>query len=326
MTEETTPTTIGGALSAAAAEMEAEEPQDDTAVETAPETEVVDKTAAEETETELETAPETAPETTPQDDTDTFQLTPEERAAIKGNPTLEKLRKALHKSYTTKTQENAEALRLAEAFKKDPDGVIEAAARFRGYKLDRGGDARPAPPPVADVSEKARSAAAEKIEKLFGPEAGPVVREVFEEFAKSVVTGTIQPLQATLANEVQIREVNRMVSEEGAFKSKHRNELTQEIEAEMVSLGTSGAFVPGPNQTPGEYLESLYEIVSARRVKAKGSADIAARIQKNKREAEPTRGVSSRGNVMRASKVSEARSLSEAFKMANDELEREGFR
>lgn len=246
-------------------------------------------------------------------------LSADEIAAIKADPSLNKLRKSLMRGYSTKTAEHNQLVQLGLAYKRDPQGVAKAIAESVGLTLAPAA-AAPAAPAAVDPGTE--------LEQLFGPQIGPKVRAVFDKWAEARIGPRVAPLEQTLGQVTAQSEAARMYGEEQAFKARHKD-VTPLIEKEIVALGSSGKIVPG-NMTPSEYLDTLYDVVMARRARqsAKGAAGLATKkladkIAANRRDREPA-GVSGRGGaVKKVSRVSEAKSISEALDIAMAELESE---
>lgn len=259
------------------------------------------------------------------DEPDAFDsLTPEEIAAIKADPTLNKLRKSLMRGYTTKTQEHAQLVQLGQAYRQNPAGVLKAIADNLGFQIL---------PPGQQPQVQAQQAAppqdpGQDLENLFGPQIGPKVRAVFEKWAETRIGAAVGPVQQTVGQVVSTSEQARMFSEEQAFKARHKD-VNPQIEQEIVALGNSGKIVPG-DMSPAEYLDTLYDVVMARRarVAAKGATrsaatKLASKIEANRRDREPSGQSGRGGSVQKVSKISEAKSISEALDMAMAELENE---
>jgi hypothetical protein len=269
--------------------------------------------------------PEEGAEAAPADAEDAFDtLTAEEIAAIKADPALNKLRKSLMRGYSAKTQEHSHLVQLGLAYRRDPQGVLKAIADSLGMTVSpaqaAAAAAAAAAPPVVDPGKE--------LEDLFGPQIGPKVRAVFDKWAEARIGATVAPVQQTLGKVVSQSEAARMQAEENSFKSRHKD-VTPQIEAEIVALGQSGKIVPG-DMSPAEYLDTLYDVVMARRARQSAktagktaSVKLAKRIEANRRDREPS-GVSGRGgSVKKVSNIANARSISEALDMAMKELEDE---
>lgn len=259
------------------------------------------------------------------DEPDVFDaLTPEEIAAIKADPALNKLRKSLMRGYSAKTSEHNHLVQLGLAYKRDPKAVAQAIADSIGMRLAEkeaaAGAAAAAAAPAADPGSE--------LEALFGPQIGPKVRAVFDKWVEARISPRVAPLEQTVGKVTAESENARMFGEEQAFKARHKD-VTPEIEKEIVQLGSSGKIVPG-DMTPAEYLETLYEVVMARRARqaAKSATKVAAtklarKIDGNRKDREPS-GVSGRaGAVKKVSRIAEAKSISEALDLAMAELESE---
>jgi hypothetical protein len=282
---------------------------------------------AEEEAEETDDEGEVEEEETADEEPDIFDdLTAEQLAEIKANPTLNKLRKSLMKGYSTKTTEHSQLVQLGNAYKQDPYGVLKAIAQQLGMEV--------APPKAPDSAPSATTEdPGRELEELFGDQIGPKVRAVFDKWAEArfgqTLKAEVAPLRDALGRVVTKNEQDRMYSEESAFKTRHKD-LSPDMEKAIVDLGNSGRIVPG-NMSPSEYLETLYDIVSARmaRTATKKTSDpastkLARKIEANRRDREPV-GVSGRGNTVKpVSKIPQAKTISQALDFAMDELEAEG--
>lgn len=277
-----------------------------------------------EEEEEATEEPEEAEEESEADDI-FDNLTAEQLAEIKANPTLNKLRKSLMKGYNSKTTEHSQLVQLGNAYKQDPYGVLRAIAQQLGMEVVQ---------PAQQQQQQQQQSAdpGRELEELFGEQIGPKVRAVFDKWAEArfgqKLTAEVAPLRDALGRVVNEREQARMYGEEASFKARHP-ELTPQMEAAIVDLGNSGKIVPG-GMTPSEYLETLYDIVAARQAR-KGaqqqgrvaSTKLASRIEANRRDREPS-GVSGRGSKVKPeSKVAKAKTISQALDFAMAELEAE---
>lgn len=253
------------------------------------------------------------------------QLTAEELTAIKSDPVLNKLRKSLMKGWQSKTTEHSQLVQLGNAYRQDPVGVLRAMAQQLGLEV-RAADVKPqaAAPEPSDPGKE--------LEDLFGEQIGPKVRAVFDKWAEArfgqKLTAEVAPMRDALGRVTSAYEYARMQGEEASFKARHKD-LTPQLEAAIVDLGNSGRILPG-QMSPQEYLETLYDIASARLARqgqkqgqTQASKRLAQRIEANRRDREPS-GVSGRsGNVKPVSKIPKARSISEALDFAMAELEAE---
>jgi hypothetical protein len=265
-------------------------------------------------------------------------ITPEKLAAIKANPELNSLRKDLMKAYESKATELKQLVQLGEAWKQNPAQVVNALATSLGLTVTQAKAVAEQAGAAADAAKAATAdpieAAGKELEALFGDKLGPRVRAVFDKWADArigkTVGGEISTLKNALGQVVSANEQQHMMSEEATFKSKHKD-LSTEVEKRIVELGNSGKYIPGKNQTPQEYLEALHDIATAQMAresskKATGNASkqLARRIEKNLKDREPS-GTSGRGGTVKAvSKVSQAKSISEALDIAEAELTEEG--
>lgn len=257
------------------------------------------------------------------------QITPEELAEIKASPTMNKLRKALMRGYNEKTSEHSQLVQLGTAYKQNPVGVLRAMADQLGMTLTQA----QAQQAVAAADQKpAEADPGKELEDLFGETVGPKVRAVFDKWAEArfgaKLTSEVAPLRDAVGRITNQGEIVRMQGEEQQFKSRHKD-LTPSMEKEIVELGKSGKIVPG-TMTPQEYLDTLYDIVTARNIRKQqstaartASTKLAQRIATNQKDVEPTGQSGRGGKVQAASKVSNARNISQALDLAMAELEAE---
>lgn len=294
---------------------------------------------AEEAEAEVEEGETEEAAAEEDEDFDVFDtITPEQLEAIKANPQLNSLRKSLMKGYESKATELKQLVQLGEAWKQNPARVVNALAESLGLSVQQAkavaAQAGAAADAVAAQPADPIEQAGKELEALFGDKLGPRVRSVFDKWADArlgkALGAEVGPIKNALGQVLSTNEQSRMLSEEATFKSRHKN-LTPEVEKLIVELGNSGKYVPGKNQTPQEFLEALHDIATARisnqsAKKATGNASkaLARKIETNRKDREPA-GVSGRGGTVRnISKVSEARSISEALDIAERELSEEG--
>lgn len=268
-------------------------------------------------------------------------LTPEQQQAINENPDLKQLRKALLKGYEAKTTELKQLIQLGEAWKSNPRKVVEALAQTLNLTIAEANAVAQAAGAAATSQQQQQQAdpldeAGKELESLFGKDLGPRVRGVFEKWADARIGKRIEsevtPIKGTLGRVVNTNEQSRMLSEEATFKQRKGKELSPVVEARIVALGNSGKYIPGKGMTPQEYLDSLYDLATAqisreRAKKATGTAakQLARKIESNRKDTEPAGRSGRGGSVKPVSKVSEARSISEALDIAEAELQAEGL-
>jgi hypothetical protein len=311
---------------------------DDTADETTSESEEGEEETEAEGEAEAEAEAEGSEEAAEEEDGefDVFDtITPEQLASIKSNPELNQLRKSLMKGYESKATELKQLVQLGEAWKQNPARVVNALADSLGLSVQQAKAVAAQAGAAADVAKRVDpiDQAGKELEALFGEKLGPRVRSVFDKWADArlgkAIGAEFGPIKSVLGQVVSSNEQSRMLSEEATFKSRHK--MTPQVEKMIVDLGNSGKYVPGRNQNPQDFLEALHDIATAKlsRQAARGATGAAAKqlarkIDKNRRDREPS-GVSGRGGTVRSiSKVSEARSISEALDIAERELREEG--
>jgi hypothetical protein len=283
-----------------------------------------EETEEDEAEAEEEPAEEVEEEEAVSDDP-FDNLTAEELAEIKKNPGANKLRKALMRAYNDKTSKHSQLVQLGIAYRNDPEGVLRAMAQSLGMTLSKEQQAAAAAAAAAPVVDDP----GKELEDLFGDQIGPKVRAVFDKWAEARFGQKLEPIEKSIKQTERERFQATMAREEVSFKSRHRD-ITPEIEKEIIDLGNSGKIVPGRGATPQDFLETLYEVVTARRSRQAAkkqttvaSAKLAKKIEANRRDREPS-GMSGRGGaVQKVSKVAQAKSISEALDLAMIELENE---
>jgi hypothetical protein len=260
-------------------------------------------------------------------------ITPTQLAAIKASPELNALRKSLVKGYEAKTTELKQLVALGDAWKQNPAAVVQALATQIGMSIPQ---ARAVAAAAGQASDAAKAeldpieSAGKDLEALFGQELGPRVRGVFEKWADARMGRALDPVKNAVGQVTNANEQARMMTEETNFKSRHKD-LTPAIENRIVALGQSGKYIPGKAQTPSEFLEALHDIATAQLARetarnASGNAakQLVRKIEGNRKDREPS-GVSGRGGTVKpVSKISSARSISEALDMAEAELQAEG--
>lgn len=251
------------------------------------------------------------------------QVTPEQMAEIKSNPSLNKLRKALMRSYGAKTSAHSQLVQIGQAYQKDPVGVLKAMAQQLGMEVKE--------PTLAEKAQAAASAPdpEKELEELFGEQIGPKVRAVFDRYVEAKYGKALAPVKQSLEIAETERKKAYLASVEQDWRERNKD-LTPEIIKEVVDLGNSKKVVPGANMTPGEFLDTLTEIVMAKRTRqttkktqVTASKVLAKKIEANRRDREPS-GISGRGsNIKKVSKIPQARNISEALDLAIAELEAE---
>jgi hypothetical protein len=266
------------------------------------------------------------------EDTDFFDdLSQEQLAKIKKHPELNTLRKQLMKGYDKKATQHANLVKLGEAYRKNPLGVLQAIADQMGLQVVKRGDDKAAATEDGKKEPSKVEVAAGKLEKLFGEKAGPSVKAALMEFVDAVNDEKMEPVNEKLSKADAEAERARFLSEEASFRERHSKILTPEIENAVVKLGESGEFAPGKNQTAAGYLDSLLEVALARQGKSvakdagrRAGKKLREKIDRNKRDREP-RGRGSKSGVRKVSRLEKEpesfKSMSEAIEHAAAEME-----
>jgi hypothetical protein len=264
------------------------------------------------------------------DDADFFEdLTPEQLAEVKENPKLNALRKQLMKGYEKKTTTHSNMVKLGEAYKKNPLGVLKAIADQMGLDVVNRAEAKKEEPEGEKEPSKLE-VAAQRIEKLFGDKAGPEVREALKEFVSAANEEALEPVNKKLTKSDLEAEQARYLQEEADFRVRHAKQLTPEIEDAVVKLGESKKIAPGEDMSAGEYLDMLLEITLARQGKQlvkeagrKAGEKLRKKIDRNKKNREP-RGRGSKSGVRKVSRLEQPekiRSISEAIELAAADMD-----
>lgn len=179
-------------------------------------------------------------------------------ATIEGDPKL----KAVYRSLVRRQQEQAgkiaaqqldvdQALEVADAFRRDPQGSIRAMVRAAGLRIDE--------PTIAD---RVRT----KLARSVGDEAAQALTPALVDGITEITSEIISPLageyvqrqnQEALAGlSAGIQAFARDVAERGG-------EWNAEVEREMAALVSK--VMPGRNTTLPDYLQTLHNTVTARR-------------------------------------------------------------
>jgi len=276
-------------------------------------------------------------DTSDEEDDDIWdEITPEQMEEINSNPALRNLRKSLMRGYNKKMQGRAQALQLIDAYEKNPRDVAKAIAEANGYSVAE------AHAQVAAAKQNVQNQAEQTLDKisqarsdvadLFGDKVGPEVAQKLENFFNVLTETVVAPLSNQVGAITSRSEQARMMSEEAAWRQRNKDVLTDEVEKAVVKLGNSGMIVPGKGMAPGEYLDTLLRValadsadVRVRSAKSGSSKRLASRIERNRRDREPT-GVSSKAGVRKISRLKsnpENYDISSAFDQAARELKDE---
>lgn len=244
---------------------------------------------------------------TEEDDDLNFTVTKEELEAIKKDPVLSKLYKSMQRGATQKYQQIASQRRILDEYQRDPEGFTRRLAQYHGLQL--------ATPPPPTPAGEAVDEVMQEMEGLFGPEAARALKPVFEKLVGNVLQREITPIK-------EQQEVMRMVGAAkqaealtGTFRAKHPD-VTPDIEAKMVELGQR--FQPADSMDPVEYLESLYLLATAGKVKAETSKQVVERMRKAAESVEPRKSVPA-SSVPQSTKVKPGMDFDDAFDAAWEE-------
>jgi hypothetical protein len=282
-----------------------------------------------------------------EDEDDFFDtLTPEALRRIKEDPDLNALRRGILRGYNRKMSGKSKLLKLGEAYEADPIGVTRAIAQANGLVVSLAQEAIPGATPAKETpapggeqtpaeaqAEKVKAAKA-KIEGLFGDKVGTEVREAFDEYIEAMTGVAIAPIQQNLSGILDQNANAKLAAGEAEWRIDMKDVLTKEVEQKVVELGNSGRYLPGKTVSPAQFLKDLTTIaiseINAEAVpeaRRESSKKLARKIEKNKRDREPTRRASSKSKVDTGSRLTKDpgsfNNLSEALAYADKELKAE---
>lgn len=258
-------------------------------------------------EPEPEPKAEAKPDDTLIDEDLELAVSREELEAIKKDPVLSKLYKNFQKGATQKFQQIASQKRILEEYSRDPEGFARRLAQHHGLNL--------APPPPPTPAGEAVDEVMEEMTGLFGAEAAKALKPMFEKLVGNVLQKEVAPIKEQQEQMRMLGAAKQAEAVTGTFRAKHQD-ITPEIEQKMVELGQR--FQPAEDIDPGEYLDSLYLLATAGRVKAETSKEVVERMKKAAEVQEPRRSVPS-SSVPQTSKVKRGMSFDDAFDAAWDE-------
>lgn len=207
------------------------------------------------------------PEETGQTEAGTTEelLSAEEREALKDNPAA--LVKAMQRSYTQKSQQLAQARRLAEALQEDPEGVIRALAKHRGMKI--------ADAPAAGDDKKADvlGEVTGILEQQFGADSASALAPAITKLVQHLVGQAVGPIDQFRRETIERAAYTETQSTLTAFKAKYPD--FPQFDADMAKLAQKVR--PGEGVTDSEYMEHLYHTVKSQRQKGQTAKDGQAR-------------------------------------------------
>ena len=248
--------------------------------------------AAPEAKPEKEAAPAPKAEATPaQEEEEFYNPTAEELAAIEASPALKKAYRSLRKGFTTKTTELAnirkdlqERAALADWVQQNPEKAARALAEHAGLSI---AEAR------QEIKQQtAATAAADDLEAewaaAIGKDAAAVLRPLIEKTVNKRLGSDIEPLRQQtqeLAQAAQARGIAASIREFGAARIEGGDEWTDEIQQEMAK--ESQRVRPGDDTPIGEYMDTLYHAVQARRARTARTRDNINRLKRIREEQEP---------------------------------------
>lgn len=234
--------------------------------------------------------PEAKPE---EEEEELFRLSSEELAEIDKDPRLKKAYKSMLRDYRKKTAEVAENRKkiadregILEAMAADPDMAVKALAAIRGFEIVE---------PKKAIKEKSETDLAfEGLEASIGKEGAALLKPVFEGVVKNAVEAAIAarvtPIEAQAAELIKNMQAQGIASNLAQFKAEiaeRGDEWNDEIEEEMAGL--VGKFAPSPETKFDEYLDTLYNVVAAKRLRAQTTKDKIARLKAAADKQEPNK-------------------------------------
>ena len=267
---------------------------------------------------EVKPEPEAKPEP---DEDEVFTPTAEELAIIDKNPELKKVYRSMQKGLTQKTQklaeirkQNEEKTKLADWIQGDPDNAVRAIAASRGITLTEA---------KVEAETKVVDALETQWTDTVGAEAAALLRPLFEQTAKAMLEQTIGPLKQQteeLQKAAAVRGIAASTREFGASVVERGEEWDEDIQKEMAEL--SETVQPGDETLINDYLATLYDTVSARRMRTKNARANLERLRRVRNEQEPTSSVRPvpKGAERVTVDMSEKDAVALASRLAMDEL------
>lgn len=238
----------------------------------------------------------------PVDDDNPLELSPEDYAQVRSNPTLAKFYKSMQKAFTQKTQEIADVKRLVTSLQdpKTSRATLAAIAGAMGERLADGSiPAQAAAAPAAQVAAAVQDELERELASTFDPTVSKALAAGLRGPVAKMLESQVGQLRSQLNAEVnQQREVigQLLMSEKAAestaeikgFWATHPGERTQELEDKMAAL--MPRLQPSDEMSTGEYLESLYRVARGEVRKSEAVKEVAARMQKAAATQEPRGG------------------------------------
>lgn len=286
---------INEAADAAVKEAAGEEPE---VKEGAPVEETVDEGEAKEAEpaTESESKEE---ETKEGEDDNPLNLTAEELKAINDDEKLMRAYKSMQRGLTKKTQTFAETRkqyeesdRMIQYIRANPDAALEEMAQARGYILAKKSGEDAAKAEARQDASDAVDALMEKYSKQLGPESTKLLLPFMREVAETIVKQSIEPIAertSFLDRSAKESGIAAAVHEFGASVKESGEDWSDEIQEEMAKM--MDRIVPGDNTPINDYLQTVYNAVSADRAKTAAVKRELSRLKKAQSEAEAARTV-----------------------------------
>lgn len=274
----------------------ADEALKEVSVEEAPTEEVVDEGAAEEAAAETEEEPK---EEETEEDDNPLNLTSEELRQINEDEKLQRAYKSMQRGLTKKSQSFSEkmksadeAVRMIEYIRANPDSSLEEMARARGYILAKKSGEDAARAEAQQGASDAVDSLMEKYSKQLGPESTKLLLPFMREVAETIVRQTVAPIAertSFLDRSAKESGIAAAVHEFGASVKEAGEEWTDEVQAQMAAM--MDRVVPGDNTPIMDYLQTVYNAVSAQNAKTAAVKRELARLKKAQSSAEPTRSV-----------------------------------
>lgn len=194
--------------------------------------------------------------------------------AVKDDP--KKLAKALHQSYTQKTQRLSQHESFIREWQDDPEAVIEKMATQFGMSVSK----QPNAPPIQDQVR-------EGLAGIFGDEAANALTTHVSALVERIVDEKTRPQQEDLEDLTNERALAKADALLERMTAKYPD--WKQFDAEMEALGKR--LLPN-GMDDFEYMELLYDKVKSKAAVADKAGKVIDRMQTSVKNAEkPTQGI-----------------------------------
>ena len=263
------------------------------------------KPAAEAKPAEEAPKPPTNPDA-PQNEDEAFNLTAEDFEEMEKNPVAKKAYKSMLRGFRAKAAALADKRKAFESdeqimaqIRTNPRAAIQALASVAGIPVAFAGEQPAAPAagqPAADPVTSAIDAASKQLDDVLTPDGAKILRPILTNMMKAIAEQAVAPYKAKTETQERIAAevtLQSTVKSFGAARLADGDEWSPEIEAEMAGL--VGKVLPGRGMTINDYIQSLYDQVAAKHIRAAAKTREFERLRAAAGAAEPVRGVRAPG-------------------------------